>query len=202
MTTPELAPEAVLLSLAWIPPQTADEQMTNAPIIRPATPADIPGITAIYRPAVLTGFATFEIDPPDEAEMARRFASIIETGYPYLVAALDGRIAGYAYVNVYRSRPAYRSTVENSIYIAEDMQRRGVGKVFLNGLVAETGRRGFRQIIAVIGDSGNAGSIGLHRACGFLFSGVLHSTGFKLGRWLDSVLMQLTVGEGDRTPPD
>ena len=175
--------------------------MNAPPTIRPATPADIPAITAIYRPAVLTGAATFEIDPPDEAEMARRFGSITEAGYPYLVAEVDGRIAGYAYVNVYRTRPAYHSTVENSIYIAEDMQRLGVGTALLTKLVAETEQRGFRQIIAVIGDSGNASSIRLHRACGFLFCGVLHSTGYKLGRWLDSVLMQLTVGPGDTTPP-
>jgi phosphinothricin acetyltransferase len=117
------------------------------------------------------------------------------------VAELDGVICGYAYVNVYRTRPAYRSTVENSIYIAENAQRRGVGRALLQQLVAETERRGFRQMIAVIGDSANAASIGLHRVCGFTFSGVLHSVGYKHGRWLDSVFMQRALGAGDSAPP-
>lgn len=176
--------------------------MTARPMIRPATEADIPAITAIYGPAVLHGVATFELDPPDVVEMTSRFRSITGAGYPYLVGEVDREVAGYAYVNVYRTRPAYRSTVENSIYIDDRYQRRGVGRALLQALVEETERCGFRQIIAVIGDSGNAGSIAVHRACGFLFSGVLHSVGFKHGRWLDSVMMQRPLGKADSAPPD
>ena len=175
--------------------------MRATSLIRPATAADMGAVTDIYRPAVLHGVATFELEPPELTEMIRRFEEITAAGYPYLVGEIDGVIGGYAYVNVYRTRPAYRSTVENSIYIYERMQRRGLGKALLMELIAETERRGFRQIIAVIGDSANAGSIGLHRACGFLFSGVLHSVGYKHGRWLDSVMMQKSLGEADTAPP-
>ncbi len=175
--------------------------MPTTPRIRPATPADIPAITAIYRPAVLTGTATFEIEAPDAAEMGRRYAAITGGGYPYLVAELDGQVGGYAYVNVYRTRPAYRSTVENSIYVAEEMQRRGLGGALMAALVAESEARGYRQIIAVIGDSGQAASIALHRASGFTFSGVLHAVGYKHGRWLDTVMMQRALGPGDTVPP-
>jgi L-amino acid N-acyltransferase YncA len=174
--------------------------MIHAPNVRHATPADMPGVTAIYRPAVLHGTATFELDPPDEAEMGRRYAAITGAGYPYLVAELDGRIAGFAYVNVYRTRPAYRATVEDSIYIAEDVQRRGIGTALMTRLILEAEARGYRQIIAVIGDSQQLGSIGLHRACGFTFCGVLHAVGFKHGRWLDSVFMQRALGAADITP--
>jgi L-amino acid N-acyltransferase YncA len=171
------------------------------PEIRPAAPPDIPAITAIYRPAVLQGTATFEIDPPDEAEMRSRFDAITGAGHPYLVAERAGAVEGYGYATLYRTRPAYRFTVEDSVYIAPYAQRQGVGRALLEALIAAASARGFRQMIAVIGDSGQSGSIGLHRALGFAFCGTIHAVGFKHGRWLDTVLMQRALGEGDRTPP-
>jgi len=169
--------------------------------IRAATVEDIPAITAIYRPAVIEGTASFELEPPDEAEMRRRFAAIAGDGYPYIVAERGGRIVGYAYVNAYRPRPAYRYSVEDSIYVAADAQRLGAGRALLAELIVQATARGYRQMIAVIGDSGQVGSIGLHRAHGFTFSGTIHSVGYKHGRWLDSVLMQRALGPGDTTTP-
>ena len=173
----------------------------TTPTVRLATPADIEAITAIYRPAVLHGTASFEVEPPDEAEMLRRFEAITASGYPYFVAEVDGRVAGYAYVNAYRTRPAYRFTVEDSIYISPDAQGKGVGRVLLDRLVETSTGKGFRLMVAVIGDSKNYGSIALHRAAGFTFSGIIHSVGFKFGRWLDSVIMELPLGTGDKSPP-
>src|SRR5216110_3087575 len=135
--------------------------------IRDATPADIPAITRIYAHAVRHGTASFEFDPPDEAEMTQRQRALLDAGYPYLVAEIDGSIAGYAHVGPYRTRPAYRYTVENSVYIAPDAQRRGVGRALLDRLIAESEARGYRLMIAVIGDSGQTPSIKLHRAAGF-----------------------------------
>ena len=163
--------------------------------------ADIPAITAIYRPSVLTGTATFELEPPDEAEMARRFEAIVGAGYPYLVAESSGTIAGYAYANVYRTRPAYRFSVEDSVYVDPQAHGQGVGRALLDELLTESADRGYRQMIAVIGDSRQAASINLHRAAGFTFSGTIHAVGFKFGRWLDSVIMQRALGDGDSTPP-
>ena len=174
--------------------------MTKA-TVRPATAADIASITAIYKPAVLHGTATFELDPPDEAEMLRRFQELSRNGYPYFVAEVDGRITGYAYVGPYRTRPAYRFTVENSIYITPDAQGKGVGRVLLNNLVESSTAKGYRLMVAVIGDSRNYGSIALHRSAGFTFCGVIHSVGYKFGRWLDSVIMELPLGEGDKAAP-
>ena len=171
------------------------------PILRPATPADIVVITAIYRPAVFTGTASFELEAPGEDEMLRRFNAITDAGYPYIVAELDGRVAGYAYVNAYRTRPAYRFAVEDSVYVAPDAQGKGVGRVLLERLIATCRDDGFRLMIAVIGDSANFGSITLHRRAGFRFCGTIHSVGYKFGRWLDSVLMELPLGEGDTTTP-
>jgi phosphinothricin acetyltransferase len=173
----------------------------SMPTLRSATPADIPAITAIYRPAVLSGTASFEYEPPDEAEMLRRFRAVTEAGYPYLVAELDGRIAGYAYASAYRTRPAYRFTVENSVYVAPDAHGKGVGRALLDRLIEACRNDGFRLMIAVIGDSANAASITLHRRAGFRFCGTIHSVGHKLGRWLDSVIMELPLGEADTTPP-
>lgn len=170
--------------------------------IRPATEADVPAITAIYKPEVETGFATFELEPPGEAEMARRMRAITEGGYPYLVAEIDGVVAGYAYASAYRTRPAYRFTVENSIYVAKGMQGKRVGTALMGRLISDCSERGFRLMVAVIGDSANFGSITLHRRSGFHFCGVIHSVGFKLGRWLDSVIMELPLGQGEMTPPD
>jgi L-amino acid N-acyltransferase YncA len=169
--------------------------------IRAAAAHDIAAITRIYAHAVEHGTASFEIEPPDEAEMARRRQALIDGGYPYLVAEADGVVAGYAYAGPYRARPAYRWSVEDSVYIAPDAHRRGIGRALLARLIEESERRGFRQMIAVIGDSGQAASIELHRILGFRLIGTFASVGFKHGRWLDSVLMQRPLGPGDTTVP-
>jgi L-amino acid N-acyltransferase YncA len=171
------------------------------PIIRPATTADIPAIAAIYGSSVLHGTASFELEPPGEAEMLRRFQAITEAGYPYVVAELDGRLAGYAYANAYRPRPAYRFTVEDSVYIAPDAQGKGIGRVLLASLIDTCTAQGFRLMVAVIGDSAQHASIRLHRRAGFTFCGTIHSVGYKFGRWLDSVVMELPLGEGDTSAP-
>jgi L-amino acid N-acyltransferase YncA len=173
----------------------------SAPAIRPALEADLPAITAIYQQAVREGTATFELEPPDLAEMTRRYRALLDGGYPYLVAELDGRIAGYAYAGAYRPRPAYRFTVENSIYLDPAFHRRGIGLVLLQRLIAECEVRGFRQMIAVIGDSANAGSVGVHARCGFEMIGTHPDVGLKFGRWLDTVMMQRDLGEGAATIP-
>lgn len=174
----------------------------SLPLIRDATLADIPAIVAIYRPEVLDGTATFELDPPDAAEMARRFSAVMGAGFPYLAAELDGRLAGYAYAQAFRARPAYRFTVEDSIYVAAEAQGRGVGKALLAALIDRCTALGCRQMIAVIGDSANQGaSLALHRASGFVVVGRLPAVGYKHGRWLDSVQMQRALGAGDRSPP-
>ncbi len=170
--------------------------------IRPAVTSDLPAITAIYRPAVIAGTASFELEPPDEAEIGRRMQAIHDAGWPYMVAELAGDVVGYAYLGAYRPRPAYRWSVENSIYVAPDAQRCGIGRALLSNLIETATARGFRQMIAVIGDSGQRGSIGLHRAAGFMFCGTVHSVGYKNGRWLDQVLMQRPLGDGDGTAPD
>jgi L-amino acid N-acyltransferase YncA len=180
---------------------TAMDARTAACTLRPVRPADVPRIVEIYRPHVLAGFATFELVPPEAGEMARRLTEIVAAGMPYVVAEVDGVVAGYAYANTYRARPAYRHTVEDSIYVDDAYSRRGIGRALLDALVAQSAARGFRQMIAVIGDSGNAPSIALHRACGFTPAGVLAATGWKLGRWVDSVLMQRALGDGAQTPP-
>ena len=173
----------------------------SAITVRPATDADIPAITAIYQPAVLDGTASFELSPPDQAEMHRRFHALTDAGFPYLVAEADDTILGYAYAGAYRPRPAYRFSVENSIYVAPEAHRRGVGRILLAALIEVCTRRGYRQMIAVIGDSAQSGSIGLHRSMVFCFSGTIHSVGYKHDRWLDSVIMQLPLGPGDTEPP-
>src|ERR1700689_2112403 len=171
--------------------------------IRPTTAAALPSITAIYEHAVLHGTATFELIPPDLAEMTRRFAVLVEGGYPYFVAALDGRVVGYAYAGAYRPRPAYRFTVENSVYLQPAIHRRGIGMQLLQGLIAESEARGYRQMIPPIGDSANAGSIGVHARTGFQLIGTHPDVGFKFGRWLDTVMMQRALGDGSATlPPD
>ncbi|MDR6874730.1 phosphinothricin acetyltransferase [Bosea sp. BE125] len=171
--------------------------------IRPARPTDIPAITAIYAHAVLHGTASWEIEPPDEAEMLRRQQAILAGGYPYLVAEHDRALLGYAYAGAYRPRPAYRATVENSIYVAPAAQGSGVGSALLAALIEACAARGFRQMIAVIGD-GTGASIGsrrLHERAGFRLIGVAEKVGYKHGRWLDQMLMQKEVGEADRAPP-
>jgi len=170
-------------------------------LLRPAKPEDIPAITQIYADAVINGTASFELTPPDEAELTRRYAALVDNGYPYIVAELSGAIAGYAYAGPYRTRPAYNWTVEDSIYVAPQFHRRGIGLVLLKHLIAESERRGFRQMIAVIGDSAQTASIGVHTAAGFAPVGVFRAIGYKHGRWLDTPLMQLTLGKGDMAPP-
>ncbi|MBS0530695.1 MAG: N-acetyltransferase [Proteobacteria bacterium] len=171
------------------------------PVIRAASEADLPAITEIYDHAVRTGTATFELIPPDLAEMTRRFRALREGGFPYLAAEQDGAVVGYAYAGPYRPRPAYRFTVENSIYLAPAIHRRGIGMRLLRRLIAECETRGYRQMIAVIGDSANAGSIGVHTRAGFQMIGTHPSVGLKFGRWLDTVMMQLALGAGDTTIP-
>jgi L-amino acid N-acyltransferase YncA len=173
----------------------------SAPSIRSAQPSDIPAITRIYEHAVLHGTASFEIEPPDETEMARRQRVLFDGGHPYLVAEANGVVLGYAYAGPYRARPAYRWSVEDSVYIAPEAHRRGIGRMLLESLIAESERRGFRQMIAVIGDSAQTASIELHRALGFRLIGTIVSVGFKHGRWLDTVLMQRPLGRGDTSTP-
>src|SRR5436309_3588403 len=173
----------------------------SAPEIRPATLADLPFITGIYAHAVRYGTATFELTPPDLAEMTRRFRALIDGGFPYFVASLDGRVVGYAYAGAYRPRPAYRFTVENSVYLEPAIHRLGIGLQLLQRLIAECEARGYRQMIAVIGDSANAGSIGVHSRTGFAMIGTHPNVGFKFGRWLDTVMMQRALGEAATTFP-
>ncbi|MGJ4940815.1 N-acetyltransferase family protein [Bradyrhizobium sp. HKCCYLS1011] len=169
--------------------------------IRPAVEADIAAVTAIYAQAVREGTATFELEPPDLTEMTRRFLALTDGGFPYFVAMLDGAIAGYAYAGAYRPRPAYRFTVENSVYLDPASHRRGIGLRLMQRLISECEARGFRQMIAVIGDSANAASIGLHTRCGFQMIGTHPNVGLKFGRWLDTVMMQLALGEAATTVP-
>jgi phosphinothricin acetyltransferase len=173
----------------------------TTPTVRGATPADIAAITAIYGAAVRHGTASFELDPPDEGEMLRRYQSIVGAGYPYFVAETEGSVAGYAYANAYRTRPAYRFTVEDSIYISPDAQGKGLGRLLLAELIKASTAGGYRLMVAVIGDSRQYASISLHRSAGFTFCGTIHSVGYKFGRWLDSVIMELPLGEGDTSAP-
>ena len=169
--------------------------------IRPAGPQDIPAITRIYADAVEHGTATFEIEPPDEAEMARRQHALLANDLPYLVAEQAGIVAGYAYAGRYHARPAYRWSVEDTIYVAPALHRQGLGRLLMSRLIVEAEARGFRQMIAVIGDSTNAASVALHAVVGFRLIGTLQCVGFKHGRWLDTVLMQRPLGGADATPP-
>ncbi|WP_332699072.1 GNAT family N-acetyltransferase [Bosea sp. (in: a-proteobacteria)] len=179
--------------------------MTTADLaIRDALPADLPTILEIYSHAVLHGTASWEIEPPDLSEMGRRFEAIAAGGYPYLVAEREGRIVGYAYAGAYRPRPAYRATVENSIYVAPDVQGGGVGSALLDALIEGCTARGFRQMVAVIGDGTGAsvGSRRLHERAGFSPIGVARAVGYKHGRWLDQMLMQKALGAADGAPPE
>jgi L-amino acid N-acyltransferase YncA len=171
------------------------------PIIRPANITDIPAITRIYADAVTHGTASFELEPPDQTEMTQRMTALLDGGFPYLAAESGGELLGYAYAGYYRTRPAYRFTVEDSIYIAPQAKRRGVGRALLDALIAESERRGFRQMLAVIGDSANTASIELHRAAGFRMVGTFGNVGYKFDRWLDSVMMQRALGDGAASDP-
>lgn len=173
----------------------------SAALIRPAQPSDIASITRIYAHAVLHGTASFELEPPREAEMASRRNALFAGGFPYLVAEGDGGVLGYAYAGPYRARPAYRFTVEDSVYIAPAAQGRGLGRLLLEALIVESEARDYRQMIAVIGDSAQHASIALHTALGFRLIGTFQGVGFKFGRWLDTVLMQRPLGQGAETKP-
>ena len=168
--------------------------------LRRCEPGDIPAITAIYADSVLHGLASFELDPPSEDEMTVRWRALLSAGYPYLVAEQAGAILAYAYASPYRPRPAYGGTVENSVYVRKDCQGKGIGSLLLQRLIAEAETAGFRQMVAVIGDSANTGSIRLHERLGFRLVGTLRSVGWKHRQWLDTVLMQRTLGDGDLSP--
>jgi phosphinothricin acetyltransferase len=174
----------------------------SAYVVRAACRDDVAAVTRIYGHHVAHGLASFELAPPAHEEMLKRHDDIVARGYPYLVAERDGAIGGYAYASAYRARPAYRFAVENSVYIDPALKRSGLGRLLLEALIAACEARGFRQMIAVIGDSGNAPSIGLHAACGFARIGTLPAIGWKFDRWVDSVLMQRALGPGAATPPD
>jgi L-amino acid N-acyltransferase YncA len=169
--------------------------------LRAARLEDVPAIHSIYAHHVLHGLASFEEEPPSVEELERRFRDVTRRGLPYLVAEYGPELAGYGYCAPYRARSAYRYTLEDSVYIRHDMTGRGIGKRLLEELVRRCEGLGYRQIVAVIGDSANVSSIGLHAACGFLRVGTLRSTGFKFGRWVDSVYMQRPLGPGDGSRP-
>jgi L-amino acid N-acyltransferase YncA len=171
-------------------------------ILRPSADADVPTITAIYAHHVLHGTGTFETTPPTQADMTTRRLDVLARGLPYLVAEQEGRILGFAYCQWFKPRPAYRYSAEDSIYLHPDAAGRGLGKQLLAALVQQAEAAGVRKLIAVIGDSANAGSIGVHRSLGFHKVGVIQSCGWKFGRWLDIVLMEKAIGEGDSTPPE
>ena len=170
--------------------------------VRPAGPQDLPAIQAIYAHHVLKGLASFEEVPPPLEELRRRHDEVVSRGLPWLVADFGGTVAGYGYCAPYRARSAYRYALEDSVYVREDMVGRGVGSALLAELIRRCEALGYRQVVAVIGDSANLASINLHAAFGFLRVGTLRSVGFKFGRWTDSVLMQRPLGPGDATPPE
>jgi L-amino acid N-acyltransferase YncA len=172
-------------------------------LIRPSTLADLPAVTAIYAWNVLNGTGTFELEAPDEPEMARRRDDVLSKGLPWLVAERDGVVLGYAYANHFRPRRAYRFCLEDSVYLAADAKGQGLGRLLLAELLARCEAAGARQMLAVIGDSANLGSIGVHRTLGFEPIGVMRAAGWKFERWLDVVLMQKSLGQGaDATPAD
>ena len=172
------------------------------PLIRPSTEHDLPAITRIYAHHVLHGTGTFETTPPTLEEMTARRADVLNKGLPWLVVEEAGEVLGYAYGNWFKPRPAYRFSVEDSIYLAPEAAGKGLGRALLAELLAALERGGIRKVMAVIGDSANAGSIGVHKALGFEQVGVVQACGWKFGRWLDIVMMQRAIGEGDRTPPE
>ncbi len=173
-----------------------------SPLIRPRHDDDMAAITAIYNHHVLHGASSWELTPPDQAEMTKRAHALEDDGYPYLVADLDGKVVGYAYAGAYRPRPAYRYTVEHSIYIHNDLRRGGIGKALMMSLIDACQARGYRQLMGIIGDSNNQQSIEFHENIGFEHVGCVKNIGYKFGRWMDQVLMQRSLGDGAETPPD
>jgi phosphinothricin acetyltransferase len=170
-------------------------------LVRDANETDMSAVTNIYARHVLHGLASFEEVPPPLDEMKSRRAGVLKLGLPYLVAELDGCVVGYSYATFYRARPAYRYTVEDSVYVEDGLNGRGIGTALLAELITRCERGPWRQMLAVIGDSGNAASIGLHRRLGFTPAGKLTAVGFKFGRWVDSVFMQRALGPGDASSP-
>lgn len=171
------------------------------PLIRPSRDEDVAAITSIYAQQVLGATGTFEIEPPPATEMAIRRADVLAKGLPYLVAEIEGQVAGFAYCTWFKPRPAYRFCAEDSIYLSPQAHGTGLGRALLAELVARAEAAGIRKLIAVIGDSRNAGSIGVHRSAGFSDVGVLNACGWKFGQWLDVVLMERFLGQGDSTHP-
>ena len=182
-------------------PHSADST-ASAPLTRDATEADLPAIQAIYAHHVLTGVASFEEIPPSVDDLRTRLASVRSHGLPYMVAEIDGEVAGYCYATPYRPRPAYRNTIEDSIYVSDAYRGRGLGRVLLQALIERCETGPWRQMVAVIADGGSGGSLSLHTQLGFELTGTLKAVGFKHGRWLDTTLMQRTLGVGDSTVPD
>lgn len=174
--------------------------MSN-PLVRDSTAADLPAIHAIYAHHVRHGLASFELEAPDYDEMARRREALTALGLPHIVAESDGDVAGFAYAGPYRPRPAYRYTLEDSVYVAPYATRRGIGRALLEALIERCTALGYRQLVAVIGDSANTPSIALHEAMGFRRAGLLHGVGYKFERWVDIVILQLPLGEAESTPP-
>ena len=172
------------------------------PLIRPSSDADLPAITAIYAHHVLHGTGSFETEPPSVADMTARRADVLSKGLPYLVVEQDGKIAGFAYGNWFKPRPAYRYSVEDSIYMAPDLQGKGLGRALLAELLARFEAVGIRKVMAIVGDSANTGSVGIHLALGFAQVGIVDSCGWKFGAWRDIVIMQKTLGLGDTQPPN
>ena len=170
-------------------------------IVRPASAADLAAIQSIYAHHVLHGLASFEEEPPSLQEIGRRYDEVVARGLPYVAAEDAGEVLGYGYCTLYRTRSAYRYALEDSVYVRHDMLGRRVGSVLLAELIRRCEGLGYRQLIAVIGDSANAGSIGLHASQGFLRAGTLRSVGYKFGRWVDSVIMQRSLGTGDSDKP-
>jgi len=172
------------------------------PTIRPARDEDMSAIAAIYTHHILNGTGTFETTPPSTEEMATRRADVLAKGLPYLVLEDAGEVQGFAYCNWFKPRPAYRFSAEDSVYLAPDTGGKGLGRILLTELMAQAERAGVRKLIAVIGDSANAGSIGVHRSLGFNQVGVLSACGWKFGRWLDVVLMEKFIGAGNTSSPE
>lgn len=171
------------------------------PTIRPTSDADVDAITAIYGHHVLHGTGTFETTPPSAADMAGRRADVLAKGLPYIALEEGGQLLGFAYCNWFKPRPAYRFSAEDSIYLHPDARGKGFGKLLLTELAAQAQAVGVRKLIAVIGDSANQGSVGVHAACGFSHVGLIKSCGWKFGKWLDIVLMEKPLGEADTTAP-
>lgn len=177
------------------------KQTQNTPTIRLSTPNDLDAIARIYAHEVLHGLATFETTPPSASELGERRQCLIDAGFPYFVATLDNNVVGFAYAGPYRARAAYQNSIENSVYVDTNARDHGIGKLLLENLVEQCEKGPWRQLIAVIGDANNAGSIALHAKLGFRHVGTIEAVGYKLGQWVDTVIMQRTLGEGATSEP-